>query len=450
MSLGAQAQSSVVLVRDASMEAIKTDLQPKARARAESMLKGTDGTAGFWFSYLDLFYVAGTSQGYFYTITSDSTVKNSTGSASNGVFGMGYSFDPTSGAYDSSNGDLRNLEYVPDFKVRKSNPYTIDSFYVQMDYLRNNPSASVVDTLMVDFVRTAPANPLAFKLQYAASAAGAKINPGDSIIRFADATYDPARNRLSDSIPATYRYRYTKLLNAAFYADSNANGVYEVQFPMNFSVDSNEKVVAYVSFHSGATYPVGTAIANANSMKLYAYVPFGANTYVTQYGQDYTSFLWATKQSKYAPPYSPYNYQGHRVLIPSAAYTDPTPYGIPLMQFHVKCPTCKTATGGTTPGGGGGGVGVSNVNAGISEIAAVPNPASDRLAISFTLGTSSDVSVSLSNTIGQVVATQKAGRIAAGQRGNVEFSTSQLANGVYFFTVEANGQRTTNRVVVAH
>jgi hypothetical protein len=60
-----------------------------------------------------------------------------------------------------------------------------------------------------------------------------------------------------------------------------------------------------------------------------------------------------------------------------------------------------------------------------------------------------DVIVSLTNMIGQVVATQNMSA-SAGQETTATFNTSSLASGVYLYTVEANGQRVSNRFSVAH
>ena len=48
--------------------------------------------------------------------------------------------------------------------------------------------------------------------------------------------------------------------------------------------------------------------------------------------------------------------------------------------------------------------------------------------------------------MGQVVASQN----ATGATGNVEFNTSALPAGIYIYTFNANGERTTGRIVVAH
>lgn len=79
-----------------------------------------------------------------------------------------------------------------------------------------------------------------------------------------------------------------------------------------------------------------------------------------------------------------------------------------------------------------------------------PNPANSSVSMAFSLKQASEVNVSVVNTLGQVVKSTSVGVVNANQRKEVAISTSDLAPGVYMYTIEANGQRTTNRFVVAH
>jgi hypothetical protein len=89
---------------------------------------------------------------------------------------------------------------------------------------------------------------------------------------------------------------------------------------------------------------------------------------------------------------------------------------------------------------------VANVTSKIATNA-YPNPAASEVNVSFTMDNVADATINLTNTVGQVVKTQSFSNVANGQ---ATFSTSDLANGVYMYTVEANGQRETGRVVVSH
>jgi hypothetical protein len=82
--------------------------------------------------------------------------------------------------------------------------------------------------------------------------------------------------------------------------------------------------------------------------------------------------------------------------------------------------------------------------------AAYPNPANTKVSIPVTLSESSDVTVTLSNAQGQVIARQELGKQAAGRSFEITFPTGSLANGVYFYSVDAAGTKTTGRVAVTH
>jgi len=92
---------------------------------------------------------------------------------------------------------------------------------------------------------------------------------------------------------------------------------------------------------------------------------------------------------------------------------------------------------------------VNTIN-GVTIGDAFPNPANNTLNVPVSVTSGATVSVSISNMMGQVLQTQALGNIGAGQRKTAVFNTSGLAAGIYMYTVESNGQRVTNRVVVAH
>lgn len=80
---------------------------------------------------------------------------------------------------------------------------------------------------------------------------------------------------------------------------------------------------------------------------------------------------------------------------------------------------------------------------------AFPNPANTEVSVPFTLNTDGAVTVTLTNVIGQTIATQTI-NAANGVASKATFATGKLADGVYIYTVKVNGQQTTGRVVVAH
>ena len=95
-------------------------------------------------------------------------------------------------------------------------------------------------------------------------------------------------------------------------------------------------------------------------------------------------------------------------------------------------------------------VGIKTIDGLVGSVNAYPNPSSTQLFVPVTLSKVADLSVTLSTPMGQVVARQDFGKVAAGQEMKATFNTAALANGIYFYTVEVGGERITNRVVVSH
>jgi hypothetical protein len=160
------------------------------------------------------------------------------------------------------------------------------------------------------------------------------------------------------------------------------------------------------------------AVPTANQILILATDPLNTNTY------GYTGYpgAAATSQNDGAFDFSPSS------LAIGVG-------GAPVMRVHFGGPRVPRA--------------VTNVNANVT-VSANPNPANNEFNVPVTLANSADVKVLLTNPVGQVVAAQQLGKVAAGQTATATFNTAGLSNGIYFYTVEAGNERITNRVVVAH
>lgn len=90
-----------------------------------------------------------------------------------------------------------------------------------------------------------------------------------------------------------------------------------------------------------------------------------------------------------------------------------------------------------------------NENAGVAINPAMPNPANENATISYTLTEASDVVVTMTDVTGQVVYTENRGNQAAGVN-QMNINTANLANGIYFYTVTANGVTATEKIAVQH
>ena len=76
-----------------------------------------------------------------------------------------------------------------------------------------------------------------------------------------------------------------------------------------------------------------------------------------------------------------------------------------------------------------------------------PNPATTESFVEIKLSESSDLTLEVTNMIGQVVNQLNAGRVNAGTH-VLRLDVSKLDSGVYFYTVKANGSSVTNKMIV--
>lgn len=81
---------------------------------------------------------------------------------------------------------------------------------------------------------------------------------------------------------------------------------------------------------------------------------------------------------------------------------------------------------------------------------AFPNPANTEINIPVALQQSGTAQLTLSNTLGQIVAKQDLGQMNAGTMKLASVATGHLPEGVYFYAIAAENGRATGRVVVKH
>ncbi len=91
-------------------------------------------------------------------------------------------------------------------------------------------------------------------------------------------------------------------------------------------------------------------------------------------------------------------------------------------------------------------VGVEEGQTAFGTISTFPNPAGDQLSMNLGLVNSGDVTITLFNTIGQSVLTEK--RSLAAGANTVRIDVSSLPAGVYMLNVSSNGSTLTSKVVV--
>ncbi|PZF72444.1 T9SS type A sorting domain-containing protein [Taibaiella soli] len=218
-------------------------------------------------------------------------------------------------------------------------------------------------------------------------------------------------------------------LNDATFADSSADGLHEIATPVGLSMLAGKKASVSATFKSGTNYVAGQADTAYNYFAFMSHKT-NAGDFVTYFAGDRNISYMLTKDSQ----------QVNTTLglyYPTIGFTNQAyPYELHDVSWKVTCNTCNT-TGINTPGK-------------VVAVKAYPNPAINTVNIPVTVSDKANVEVSLINTIGQVVDVKSLGNVNAGQTATATFSTAKLANGIYIYSVNADGQRTTGRIAVSH
>ncbi len=114
--------------------------------------------------------------------------------------------------------------------------------------------------------------------------------------------------------------------------------------------------------------------------------------------------------------------------ISDFAYTAPDDYTIPT-------------------GNSGFPVGVDQKTATQTSVSVFPNPAKEAATLSVTLSQAANVTIEVSNTVGQVVMTRNMGKMDAGSH-RINLDASNFVSGIYFCSAIVNGQRSIAKLVV--
>lgn len=442
----AQTVKSVVFVdQNGSKARGLNDVDPSALQKlkhAKNSANKTTAVGGSdWFSFGDLMYSSGTSKYYYNTMYNDSNVQHfpSTGSP-HYIFehGFGMSFDPTDSVFHGGDANLKtvmgpigNSAYITNIRVTQNNAYTVDSIRFPFKY--NRKDNSVVDTMFITVVKTSRSNN---------TGPGVYSFTGPNTGRSAGVVVINPTNNKADSVPAGTTV-ITKLLDASFAADTTTgtatgysnyclNGI---ALPSTISLNAGEILVIYVTVRFKA-YTLGTNENVANIARFYTYDFSGANATPKQCGGSFMAGLINDNHTIYHAPVSDtlgFHWQGHNIVIPSVFYLEDGSFTD--MDVKVTCTTCPVLN-------------VANINlSNINTVNAYPNPTNGDIAIQVSLKEAATTTVSISNAVGQVLATQNLGKT---QNASANFNTDKLANGIYFYTVDANGQHQTNRFVVSH
>lgn len=341
--------------------------------------------------------------------------------------------DPVSNANIFNNSDV----YPDDAYLGAGMPYSVDSINVFGSYIREiTRPGNVVDTLILSVAPSAAA----YRFDKNVGANGPLWAPyldntHDTLVALTQLNVDSVNRTIlsDDPPPAAITWKVPLTVDQGDTADAEGQvsvRAWTYAVPNGgLSMPAGGRFAMSVTFKSGDTWT-----ANVDSINgMHRFLPLvgetGSGAQMPYYYYDYgdnnmTNLMFSTDPSRYLPS-----------VVIEAVNTDDFYQEFAAFDAYITWDDAST--------------GVKNVNNTFTATA-VPNPATSTFSVPVTLKSAGTVSVTLTNTMGQQVATQNLGSVAAGARATATFNTAALASGVYFYTVEVNGQRKTNRVVVSH
>ena len=367
----------------------------------------------------------------------DSTIRQrfSTGLDVVNFSSVGEVVDPVT--YDTYNDPA--LFGATEMRVRATDAYTVDSVQVVGAYVKNtNRPVGVVDTLIfsvaIDDVyflaRKSSTNTTLAAVGNTYAPAGKDtcympwISDADSINRAAFSTNGPARiifkKTLTDADRDTVSSTGSVTLNAFTFA-----------VPGGFNVPAGSAYSITCTFKSGDTWVKNVDTINGQHRFLVLTdQPLGANSTMPYNWYDLndrnmSQLLFSTDSSFYYP-----------TMLVEGINSNSFSQEFHNINSHITCSSCQPIV-----------LGVANVSNTITEQGAFPVPANASVHIPFVLNVTSDATVTLTNTLGQIVKVQNLKNITSG---TATFNVADLSTGVYFYSIVAGDAKTTGRVVVAH
>jgi len=360
--------------------------------------------------------------------------------------------------------------FAGELAVLTTNAYTIDSVDISGGYGRHIPSsATIVDTLRISLTSGSgsgtasnlgvsgweyPASPVPWIFtQY-----------GTDTLLYLQPYHDSAKNRLTNVNPSGTTLGAAPMVFDIYLHNTDTSGNFSkvVAVPgTGLAVAAGSFAAMSLTFISGdATAPhmppgslhFGDTVFTGDAGNPYRYGMFRPTivyksdasgnpqwmSYATMIGTTTASFK-ATKdlnlglfKTEPAPSWGGAYLPNWAYHAGTAAAPTPSSYQWPAWGgMHVKCPTCIWTNS----------LGVTEIKSSVS-VNVYPNPANNEL--NFSITSRAEVAVTLSNMLGQTVASQTT------TSGQAVINTSLIPAGVYVYSIVVNGERTTGRVVIAH
>jgi len=324
-----------------------------------------------------------------------------------------------------------------DIRITLGNDYTVDSVFFPAAYMEGGKYNSGIDTLIIS------AAPVAYndetfrpRTTYQANVGDyEKVAENDSNLLI---QLMPSLNKTTRGLNATGAMTWKIALQDTLRKPKTSTGSYPTRnywFPVNNGTPLN--IPKGNGFAFSVTFKPGVAqlSPNADSAVDYNYMMFLAKGSTTNGLSPYYRYSYSDRNMSYLLHYASLHTNGNWISpVELELYNG----GRVTQEFiltgaKVTCATCQTLN-------------IKDVDNAFKVAKAYPNPANGEIRVPFILNINSDVKVSLVNAMGQVVKSQNFKNV---NNAVAVFNTADLANGMYLYTVEANGQRESGRITVS-
>lgn len=452
---GAQAQSSVVF--NANQSAVKPTELPagmtKARLNAEfqrqrlerinqsqaSANKGSR-TGSRTYNYVDLLITQTPTTAdndgfpYFWGTGFNAFASYTSGYDTINFASLGQVIQPAYNKWNSPFAFPNELAIEPDAT------YRLDTVKIYGIYQRNQNKPNVNDTMLVSifYGNGSSGSNVEFRSSLRSAANSIAAEYGVDTLKFDLVPLDTVRYiaRVGASAPANSMIQKAVVLTRN--RDTTIGGLDIIRVPVGLNVPAGNVVGVTYTFKTGdpAFTPYDTALvaagANMITPKFNIFRPHVFEQNVGAYPTYYADNNFNNGMFKLFP-IAP----GDFFYLPMYFFTPPSGSEFPNVDFVISSTQFNN-------------VGVKNTNSLIASASIYPSPANTQVTIPVTVTEAANVSVSITNTAGQIIKTQNLGKVSANNSVNAVFSTVEMPSGIYFYTVNADGQRITNRFVVAH
>lgn len=404
-----------------------------------------------WYSFIDYFDTSEIDGGTGAALTSSYLWKDTMAvmaySGTSGIewnhnraVSLGLSIDPSFSGFN--NPDYYNGE----MKITSSDPYTVDSIRFFGIY-GFRPTNTWVDTLRVTFVfgdgtrGNATTGPDVYMAKTGNPVVLSRYGVSDSMETYR-MHFDSVNTRAKGTTAIVKDIIMDNTGASPAWGDTLSNGWYYGRVALSdVSIPAGNLIGATLTFISGAPgfTPHDTVFGSTIGYKYNMFRPLimfrGSVSSSGSPSPVFATYSASNKNSGMFKtlPDTTNGWGGQYIPLWfwSATGGGASTYQYPYIDFHVKCSPCAT-------------LGLNETTA-VAEASAYPNPANDELNVPFTLGIAGDVTVTLSNALGQTVLTQ---RFKNTSKGKAMFHTATLPPGVYMYSVASGGTHLSGRVAI--